>query len=250
MTNNNPFIIVPGCIDNRAKLKGVLADIFPTERLKINIILAAYDEGIVDAINKAEEIDNILAGRFVKILVTDYGISEENARWALDYWFNNYGTDVLKKANNVKVEQRPLQREATPATVPKAYVETPPAGIVSVKDLKEDEKLPKGLIQRFVSEEQKLGITNFRCSIVNSYVYDRYVNLKITGEYTGKVSQYIVMMVIIFNANNEMIEACFNEKIDHNFNGKGTFSFIAQVPKDEYVSRIVVRFIPDPVFAN
>ena len=251
MTSNNPFIIVPGCIDNRAKLKGVLADFFPTERLKINIILAAYDEGIVDAIKKADEIDNILAGRFVKILVADYGISEENARWALNYWFDNYGTGVLEKANKVTVEHpRPQQKESASGVAPKPPVETPPAGIVSVKDLKESEKLPKGLIQRFVSEEQKFGITDFCCSISKGYGYDQYTNLKITGEYTGKVSQYIVMMFMIFNANDEMIEARFGEEIDKDFKGKGTFSFLAQVPKDEYISRIVVRFIPDPTFAN
>lgn len=247
---NNPFILCPDCISDRMKLKGILADFFPTEKLKINIILSAFDEGIADEISKATEINNLLAGRFVKLLTLDYGMSEENARWATDYWFVNYGVAVLGKKNSIQIEEKPKEQTQQPKKEqPKKQTIAPPSEVVSVKKLQEKEKLPKSLIQRFESEEQKQGITDLRCSVMKDYTYERYCNLKITGEYFGKVSRYTLLMVMIYNANNELIEARFDEEIDQNFKGKRSFSITAQVPDDEYISRIVVRLTPDPVFS-
>ena len=46
MANINVFKQFPDCIATRVKLRGILADCFPTEKVKINLILNAYDEGI------------------------------------------------------------------------------------------------------------------------------------------------------------------------------------------------------------
>lgn len=119
---------------------------------------------------------------------------------------------------------------------------------ISVKKLEEDEKLPKEIIVRDIEEEKKYGITDLKCAVYRSYVYDRYMNLKINGEYSGRVSAYTLMMFLVYNGNDELIEARFDEKIPNDFKGKKTFSQTIQVPLDEYISRITVRFIPDPVF--
>lgn len=248
-SKNNPFILCPDCISDRVKLKGILTDFFPNEKLKINIVLAAFDEGIADEIRRAAEIDNLLAERFVNLLTLDYGINEDHARWAADYWFDNYGVAVLGKTNRIQIEVKPKVRtRQQPNLRPPKQTTTPPAGVVSVKKLKEKEKLPKALIQRFESEEQKQGITDFRCSVVKDYTCDRYCVLKITGEYFGKVSRYTLIMVMFYNANNELIEALFDEVIDDDFEGKRAFSMTAQVPNDECISKIVVRLTPDPTF--
>lgn len=119
---------------------------------------------------------------------------------------------------------------------------------ISVKKLEEDEKLPKEIIVRDIEEEKKYGITDLKCAVYRSYVYDRYMNLKINGEHSGRVSAYTLMMFLVYNGNDELIEARFDEKISNDFKGKKTFSQTIQVPLDEYISRITVRFIPDPVF--
>ena len=119
---------------------------------------------------------------------------------------------------------------------------------ISVKKLEEDEKLPKEIIVRDIEEEKKYGITDLKCAVYRSYIYDRYMNLKINGEYSGSVSAYTLMMFLVYNGNDELIEARFDEKIPNDFKGKKTFSQTIQVPLDEYISRITVRFIPDPVF--
>ena len=138
---NNPFVLCPDCISDRAKLKGILADFFPTEKLKINIILSAFDEGIADEIGKATEIDNLLASRFVKLLTLDYGISEENAHWATDYWFVNYGVAVLGKKNSIQVEATPKEQTQQPKKEqPKKQTVAPLSEAISVKKLQEKEK--------------------------------------------------------------------------------------------------------------
>lgn len=249
--NNNPFIICPDCLHNRAKLKGILCDFFPEERLKVNVILAAFDEGIVDTIQGAVDLDNILAGRLIKVLVSDYGINEDKARFSAEYWFKQYGADVLEKPYSLHFEEaQPEQpkKQISPQSKPHASL-VPTTGVISVKKMQEKEKLPKDIIQRGIADEQALGITDFRCAIVKDYSSDRYCTFKITGEYTGKVSQYLLIMFMAYNANNELIEADFGYKIDNDFKGHKTFSMSLHIPNDEYISKIIMKIVPDPVFA-
>lgn len=119
---------------------------------------------------------------------------------------------------------------------------------VPVSQLGEDEKLPKSIIFRNITEEHDNGITDFKCALYRSYVYGRYTDIKITGEYSGKMSRYTLMMFLIYNGNGELIEASFDEEIDEDFRGIKTFSATVQVPNDEYISKVAVRFVPDPVF--
>jgi len=249
--NSNPFIVCPDCIRNRAKLKGILCDYFPDERLKVNVVLAAFDEGIVDAIEETERLDNMLAVRFIKTLISDYGITEENARFATEYWFAKFGEGVLEKSNQLTFETpKPvLPKKHTQAKPNVSPAVVPTTGVVAVKSVQEKEKLPKDILQRNIVVEQQYGITDFRCAIVKDYVSDRYCNFKITGEYSGKTTQYLLIVFLAYNANSELIEADFGYKIADDFKGHKTFSMSLQVPNDEYLSKIVMRIVPDPVFA-
>jgi hypothetical protein len=119
---------------------------------------------------------------------------------------------------------------------------------ISVKKLQENEKLPKEIIVRNVDEEKQLGVTDLRCAIFRDYSYERYVNLKINGEYSGKASRYALIMFLVYNGNGELMGASFDEKISNDFKGKKIFSQTIQVPIDEYISKISIRLIPDPVF--
>jgi len=123
-----------------------------------------------------------------------------------------------------------------------------PADYVSVKKLQKGEKLPKAIIKRHPAEEKKHGITSLSCSISKDYDFDRYTNLKITGEYTGKASHYALMIFLIYNANHELIEADYDEEVNEGFEGRKTFSVTVQVPIDEFISQVAIRFVHDPVF--
>mgnify|MGYP004550615039 CR=1 FL=1 len=260
--NNNPFALCPDSLSSRAKLKAVLADFFPGERLKTNVILAAFDEGIVETLEDAEELDNILAGQIVKALVADYGISKENARFAITYWFEQYGEEVLGKVSYLDFDEEGTETsgdeleyaiESEDDTASRVYRyhsggATPTTEVISVAAMEEHEKIPKSFIQRNVASEQKYGITNFRCAVFKDYEWDRYWNFKVTGEYSGKVSRYLLIVIKVYNANNEMMDAAFDYKISSDFSGKQSFQTTLQIPNDEYISKIDTRIIPDPTF--
>lgn len=250
--NCNPFVIKPDCLNDRSILKAVLTDIFLSEKLKVNLTLAAYDEGIVEELNETDSIDNFFLGKFIRILMSDYGISEESAIWSVEYWVNNYGVEVLGKENNIIFELAPSVEPPKPIfeNTKDNIVIPAPADMVQPSKYEDNEKLPKSLIQRFPNEEKKNGITDLRCSIFKEYSSDRHSTLKVIGEYSGKCSKYTLKVIMIYNANDELIDADFNESIDENFSGKKTFTHYMQVPNDEYISKVVIRFLPDPVFVD
>ena len=251
--NTNPFILRPDCLCERPKLKAVLADIFPSEKLKVNLILNAYDESIVTELDRVDRIDNFLMSKFIRVLMNDYGISEDNARWSVEYWINSYGVEVLGKENCI-IAQTPTQPKSNPQPVMRKQapaVYTPaPSEIVEVLRLEDNDKLPKGIIRRIPEEEQRNGVTDLKFSVFKDYTSGRYTALKVIGEYTAKCTQYTIMYILVYNANNELIDASFDEKLSNDFSGKKTFTKYLQVPIDEYVSKVLIRFTPDPVFVE
>lgn len=96
------FVDYPDCIESHTKLKGILADFYPSEKSKINTVLAAYDMGIIEGIQAAPVLDDFLKGRYVKALCSNYGIEVKIAKEAIDFWFVEYGVYVLKKAYAIK----------------------------------------------------------------------------------------------------------------------------------------------------
>jgi len=75
----------PGCIDSRQKLRSVLADYIPTEKLRINLILNAYDEEIVDKLKLSTD-RTLIALNIAKQLTENYGITNEAAIWSVSSW--------------------------------------------------------------------------------------------------------------------------------------------------------------------
>ena len=75
----------PGCIDSRQKLRSVLADYIPAEKLRINLILNAYDEEIVDKLKTSTD-RTLTALNIVKQLTDNYGITNDAAIWSVASW--------------------------------------------------------------------------------------------------------------------------------------------------------------------
>lgn len=142
--------------------------------------------------------------------------SEENAYLVTDYWFANYGVAVLGKKNCIKVET------------------------------KINEQIPRSLIQRFENEERKQGITNFLCTVRKLIFSNGNCCLELNEEYFGRVSRDTMIMVMIYNADNELIGLDHCLKIEKDFQCKGTLYDHLYIPADEYISKIAVRLTPCP----
>ena len=85
------------CLENRTMLRNLLMDYFKGNNLMVNIILDAYDMGIVDIINQTDCIDNLLLGKCIKKLQNDFGVSAENANSSIQFWISEYAIACLKK---------------------------------------------------------------------------------------------------------------------------------------------------------
>ena len=69
--------------------------------------------------------------------------------------------------------------------------------------------------------------------------------LDFTGEYTGTCKRYTLILMMIYNANNNLIG--FNERpsIPKDFKGTAAFSESIYIPSDEYISKICIKLLPD-----
>ena len=86
----------PECLENSEKLKAYLTDLYPSEKAKVSIIVAIFNSGIADEINKSSNIDEIDITRYCNKLEIDFGFSQKLSYECLNLWSKVYG----KKYNN------------------------------------------------------------------------------------------------------------------------------------------------------
>lgn len=70
----------PDILNNRQKLRSILCDYFPTDKLTVNMFLMAYDEGMLAKIENIVAIDEFMFRTFINTLSANYGVTEETAR--------------------------------------------------------------------------------------------------------------------------------------------------------------------------
>ena len=92
-------------VGDKRRFTALIKDLFPEEIRNINLLLAAYDIGIVEDIETVSSINNAFAFKYVKKLMDDYGISRLNADWVVSTWCVCYGEKVLKKKSDIKLQE-------------------------------------------------------------------------------------------------------------------------------------------------
>ncbi len=123
------FLKRPEILDDEKKLKGAFADYYTGDALKINIMMKAYEEGIIEALSETQEID-FAKKKVIDRLVTQHGIQDSIAQNAIKEWCGHCTKDVIKKyhqyleaqkkAEEAKVQDDisglPSEDEETPLT--------------------------------------------------------------------------------------------------------------------------------------
>ena len=69
----------PELLANRQKLKGVLNDNFPKNKLIVNMVLIAYDEGLFEKIQNSNDVNEFVFQQISTQLISNYGITNETA---------------------------------------------------------------------------------------------------------------------------------------------------------------------------
>lgn len=75
----------PDCVRNRKVLKSTLMDILPENKLYVNLLMNAFDEGIVDQLDSSTD-SALLALRMIKRLIDGYGLTKQAATWSIASW--------------------------------------------------------------------------------------------------------------------------------------------------------------------
>ncbi|MDD4492964.1 MAG: helicase-related protein [Eubacteriales bacterium] len=99
----------PGIVLSKTRLKGLFNDIFQNDISKVNLLMSAYEIGIVSDMRKSFPIDSFERNRLIKLLVQQYSIVDEKAKWAVDTWISLVNHRILSELD--KIEK--AEKEAT-----------------------------------------------------------------------------------------------------------------------------------------
>lgn len=79
----------PEVLDSPKTFAAFLRDIYPTEKGNVNLMITTYNAGVVSML-RSSALDSLLTSRIMTLLMDDYSISKERARWAAELWISAY----------------------------------------------------------------------------------------------------------------------------------------------------------------
>lgn len=110
----------PGIVLSKPRIKALFNDAYHNDLAKVNVLMTAYEIGIVDKLREAYPLDAFEKVRFAKILVQQYSIVENRANWAIDTWVSCFSADIAKALLKIEAEERAVEVAALPIDLPPA----------------------------------------------------------------------------------------------------------------------------------
>ena len=90
----------PACLTDRNILRSALADYLPSNKLKQNLLLNAFDNDVVQSLRKGSDV-TLSALNCISQLENDYGITKDAAFWSVQTWCYLLGLDAVATALEV-----------------------------------------------------------------------------------------------------------------------------------------------------
>lgn len=84
----------PDALSDRRRLQALLLDFFPQDKRKRNLLLIAFDDGIVDEMRGLAQLDKMLLHRFVRSIELGYDIRTKSAEAAVKAWAKAMGLSM------------------------------------------------------------------------------------------------------------------------------------------------------------
>lgn len=147
----------PGCLSNGRKLKGVLADLYPQEKLYAGILADMLSDGIVAEIKSYKELDSLTFKTLCERVENNRGLAHKHVEGCLNIWANAF---------DIKINTPPAPPKLTP--VQKTHRKT------SEIDELHEHKYTKTVIPPTCTEK---GYTLHACDCGYEYK-DNFVNPK------------------------------------------------------------------------
>lgn len=119
----------PGILLSKKRTRGLISDIFQGDPAKTNLMMSAFDLGLVQAVRLSFPIDALDKLRYVRLMTQQYSVVDEKAKWAVDTWTESITSDIIVKMSKAE------KIEAVTASEMKMKAET------EIEDKKERQKL-------------------------------------------------------------------------------------------------------------
>lgn len=87
----------PACLTDRTILRSALADYLPSNKLKQNLLLNAFDNDVVQSLRKGSDV-TLSALNCISQLENDYGITKDAAFWSIQTWCYLLGLAAVANA--------------------------------------------------------------------------------------------------------------------------------------------------------
>ena len=95
----------PDTLLNRQRMRGLLVDYLNNDTAKVNLLMTAYDIGIVTDIRSNFPVDTFHRNRMVYSLVQQHSIVEEKASWAVDTWISCFSSELITLVLQAEAEE-------------------------------------------------------------------------------------------------------------------------------------------------
>ena len=112
----------PYCIKDRASLRAVLLDLYPNEKLMINVLSTIYESGLPQRISTLKELGALTLESYISLLEDSYGIIKDHARNGLLLWAEAYDVAVCT-VKQCKPEPMDLWSDQAQSLYKKYFVE-------------------------------------------------------------------------------------------------------------------------------
>ena len=237
-------------VHDRSCFYEIVCELRNINRLYANLMLIAYEAAIFDDIFDEIEIDQDFYNEHVKKVREEFGMSDDNSEWMVDTCCRIYGEKILMIDCNYQSLPKETSSRQDVKAVPKHDApKRNGKGSVKISDLKKGEKLPKAMVHRVAEAESEYNIDDMTLTVTNDGGFGDTGCIKVVGEITSdELSQDIIIFVMIYNADNELIGTSFDQRIDmDDFNGFDSFSCSVYLPRDEKISKVIVRPVQNPV---
>lgn len=120
----------PDALSDRKKLQALFSDFFPQDRLKRNILLMVFDDGITEEMQAAANLDKMTLHRYAKSVSQGYGIKTESAEEAVLAWARAIGLSLDTESSEEDVGETDAEIEWVESGGESAYeYEETPRGI-------------------------------------------------------------------------------------------------------------------------
>ena len=94
----------PDVLLEEKRIKAIFCDAFQGEMSKVNLLITAYREGIVESARKTFPLSPSERMRYVKILEQDHSIVNDKAIWAIDTWISLFSKPIIDSLSRIEDE--------------------------------------------------------------------------------------------------------------------------------------------------